>query len=334
MKPHSKDNRSTRFQKHFQSWVSSRIPPGKIITLNQKNIFIMPTLEGLGLTLLLLLLLLTAINYQNSLIYLLTFFLGGIFVTSILACFRNLEGLTLAFIEGRNCFSGEKAHFLFKLSAQEGKRYHRLFLSNEPESYQWINIDNGSDQQVMLFTQTQCRGVEKSGRILIETRYPMGFLRAWSWLDLEAVALVYPSPVKGAKQLMVEGESDDSHGKSSSPGDDYSGVRDYIAGDPPNRMAWKLFASKGELYVKTFEANLYSTAWVDYDAYQGVNRESRLSYLCYELLEREKKGDSYGLKLPGKTIEFGRGDFHLAQCLSSLALFQSETSFKQAGHSF
>ena len=65
---------------------------------------------------LLLLMLLTAINYQSSLIYLLTFFLGTVFFLSILACFLNFSGLKVETIEPGRCFENEVMQYHYRIS--------------------------------------------------------------------------------------------------------------------------------------------------------------------------------------------------------------------------
>ena len=62
----------------WQRWVNRRLPRSDCQQFSQKNLFILPTGAGVVFCVLLLIMLITAINYQNSLIYLLTFVLGGI----------------------------------------------------------------------------------------------------------------------------------------------------------------------------------------------------------------------------------------------------------------
>jgi len=63
-------------RKLFWRWVNRRIPRADEYRLGRRNIFVLPTREGLMFAGLLILCLLTGINYQNSLIYLFTFFWG------------------------------------------------------------------------------------------------------------------------------------------------------------------------------------------------------------------------------------------------------------------
>ncbi len=88
----------------WRRWINRRIPRADSQTLSQKNIFILPTAAGVVYGLLLLVMLITGINYQNSLIYLLTFILGALFVGAMHQTHRNLSGLSVALVrpgEGR-----------------------------------------------------------------------------------------------------------------------------------------------------------------------------------------------------------------------------------------
>ena len=63
-----------------RQWADRRIPRADWQEFSQRNIFILPTGAGVVFGVLLLIMLITGINYQNSLIYLLTFLLGAILV--------------------------------------------------------------------------------------------------------------------------------------------------------------------------------------------------------------------------------------------------------------
>ena len=79
--------------RRFSRWINRRIPRSDNVLFSQKNIFILPTGAGVVFGILLLIMLITGINYQNSLIYLLTFMLGALFVGAMHQTHRNLSGL-------------------------------------------------------------------------------------------------------------------------------------------------------------------------------------------------------------------------------------------------
>ncbi|HKI74263.1 MAG TPA: hypothetical protein VJ998_06460, partial [Pseudomonadales bacterium] len=93
--------------KLFQQWLARRMPPANSIRLNQSNIFILPTREGLYFALVMVFMVVAAINYQNSLVFGLAFLLVSLFMVSILHTFRNLSGLVLQAGGTRPAFAGE-----------------------------------------------------------------------------------------------------------------------------------------------------------------------------------------------------------------------------------
>jgi uncharacterized protein (DUF58 family) len=50
--------------------------------------------------------------------------------------------------------------------------------------------------------------------------------------------------------------------------------------------------------------------------------ESRLSILCQWVLQAERFGQAYGLRLPGIAIPPSRGEAQRNRCLEALALFE------------
>jgi uncharacterized protein (DUF58 family) len=305
----------------FYQWVSRRNPPSNTKRLTQKNVFIFPTKEGGFFSLLLLLLLLTAINYQNSLIYIFTFLLGSLFVFSIIFCFKNMSGLSLSLVKTSECFVGESAEFSFSLKTKENQDIEslRFTLVNEPEKI--IDIADSEVVSLNLTIKALKRGTINLGRLRLETVYPLGLIRAWTWLEFKKEALVFPKPVEGTRNLSASSQGDEDEGGVVVKGEDeLSGIRDYVQGDSLSRIAWKHYASKGELYVKEFDAVSSSTQWLKYNDYLTGDKELRLSNLCFDVLSYAQKGLQFGLELPGTTIEPSQGEAHKLICLRALAI--------------
>ena len=103
----SKTPSPNKWQARWQRWLDRRIPAANSITLTQRSIFIVPSKVGGAVVLLLILLIVTAINYQNSLIYGLTFWVFSVAMSALLFTYRNLSGLTIKTSQGVNGFSGQ-----------------------------------------------------------------------------------------------------------------------------------------------------------------------------------------------------------------------------------
>ncbi|MFN2331825.1 MAG: hypothetical protein ABR580_08215, partial [Halomonas sp.] len=88
-------------------WRRVAIRPGA--ALSQRRLFLLPTRFGLGWALLFLLLLMFGINYQNTLAYVMAFWLFGLGVVALLRAWRNLLGVTLTLRLPHEVFAGGEA---------------------------------------------------------------------------------------------------------------------------------------------------------------------------------------------------------------------------------
>ncbi len=232
-----------------------------------------------------------------------------------------MSGLSVSLVNANECFVGEEAEFSFSLKSKENQDIEslRFILANEPEKI--LDIADSEIASLNLSIHALKRGRLNLGRLRLETVYPLGLIRAWTWLEFIKEALVYPEPIKGERSLSasIQGE-EDQEGVVVKGEDELSGVRDYVQGDSFNRIAWKHYASKGELYVKEFDAVSSSTQWLRYYDYLTGDKELRLSHLCFDILEYSQKGLQFGLDLPGVTIEPAQGEAHKQMCLRALAV--------------
>jgi hypothetical protein len=79
----------------YKRWLDRRIPRQRLVTLDQRRIFIFPGPRGALFVVLLMLLFLGGINYANNQVLLLCFLLAALLNTSILHTYRNVSGCVL-----------------------------------------------------------------------------------------------------------------------------------------------------------------------------------------------------------------------------------------------
>ena len=310
----------TRFGKSFNRWLNQRIPPQKKITLAQRSIFIFPSKVGAAFFALLFLLLFGAINYQNSLIYGITFLLGSLFLVAILHTYKNLAGLTLEFVHSRPGFVGENIEFVVTISQPEGNQREGIQLGWPSGLKQWAHLQDSNADTVQLFVPAKARGWMNPGRLLIEAYYPLGLLRAWSWIDFESRALVYPKPI--FEQAAVESDINNDEGEviQRDDNDDFYEMRSYQEGDPIKHIAWRNYARSDELMVKQFAGHKDRQLMLDWQQLHG-NDEYRLSCLTGLALRANRNEQEFGLRIPGIEIKPNSGNAHLDNMLRELALY-------------
>lgn len=304
----------------FNRWLKRRIPAASQVRLNHRQIFIIPTRAGLGLLLLLAVMLLGAINYQNSLVYAVTFILGSLFWVSLHHTYRNLASLELHASGSHAVFAGEAAPLQVRLLAPR-HAHQGLILSWPDTQPQRLDVDKQGDRRIDLYHPTAQRGWFSPGRLRIEARYPLGWFVAWSLVDLDWKVLVYPKPLSLPLPAMrSEGEGDGNQPLGEGV-DDFQGLRNYQPGDSRRRLDWRAYSRGQGLHSKIFAEPLQNTLWLDLEQTPGVDIEQRISYLCGWIMQLEQQSRPYGLSLAGVRLGPAMGEAHRDQCLRALALY-------------
>ncbi|RDE24923.1 DUF58 domain-containing protein [Motiliproteus coralliicola] len=259
------------------------------------------------------------INYGNGLILLVALFLVSLFMSSILLTYANLAGLRLSRGSNQPGFVGQQVAFGLLL---ESEREHESIAIGAPgvAGVKLDLIEQRRQQQPLLLDAKQ-RGRLQLPRLKIESRYPLGLLRAWSWLELDSRALVYPKPIAEPYPQRLESGSGRGQRLSHEGSDDFDGLRPYQGGDNPRQIAWKNYARDGRLHSKRFAGYQQQARWLEWEAYSGMGVEARLSRLCHWVIQYHQQGLRFGLRLPGAEVAPGQGDLHLQRCLSLLALY-------------
>lgn len=304
----------------FEKWLRRRIPPAASIILSQKRVFIFPSKAGFFFGGTLVASFIGGINYANSLILALTFFLASVFVVSILHTFRNLSGLTVEAATVESCFAGENAIFHVGLSRHGSRTYEGIYLFWEGDSEGRADLLDLTEVSVPMFLPADNRGLFRPGRLKIETKFPVGLLKAWSWIDLDVGCYVYPKPVKN--DYIANDGVDVDEGPVTRPdgSDDFDGHRQYQPGDSLNHVDWKIVARGLPLYTKSFVSHGDDETWLDWTNYHSVDIETRLSYLCFWVLRLSEKNRVFGLRIPNSQVAPNCGAGHKMKCLHELAI--------------
>ena len=312
--------------KRYADWLNRRIPPRREITLVQNNIFIYPNWQFIYYFIVIMLLWIAATNYENNLSFGLSFLLLSLFLVCIIHTFNNLAGLTVAVAGAEPVYAGEYAAVELLLSTAEGKNRDALNLGWEKNHFVQLSLMDVAQQRIKVSVKATKRGLFNPKRMTLESVYPLGIIRSVSYLDLDIAILVYPRPVCHAALLSLEGETSEGLAISRRRGsDEFSHLRDYETGASLKQVAWKQFAKGRGLQVKEYADYVSKHHWLDWDHLPGLGVEERLSTLCYWTLVLDKRGDDYGLRIPGTVIAPGTGELHRQKILTALALYGATT---------
>lgn len=298
----------------------------KTQVLGGRNVYLLPTRDGLLFAITVCILLLGAINYGNGLAYAFTFLLAAMAVVSMTAGQRNLTGLHLSEVPPQSGFSGGEVCF-------------RVLLKNERAAPRWgitVTLVGGSGTRIDLMpsehrvielpVSARRRGPVAPPIVQLMTRYPFGLLRVWSRrFPLSQAALAYPMPAADAvlPEGFPEAREEVSHQNlAMAEGSDFSGLSVYRSGDNPHHIHWKAAAAGRGLLVKQFAGTAEGEIRLRLQGHDAIER--RMSVLCRQVLLAERLGLRYGLDLGTSVSPAGNGARHEEHCLRQLALYGHE----------
>jgi len=321
-------------------WISGRhAPEAGEVTLDRKRVYILPTAPGLAFGVVTLILLVGSINYMLQLGYLLTFLVASMAVVGMHHTHSNLAQIVLRAASVEAVYAGDVATFQITVTNPTlvDRFALRFSFASPAEPFRWFGRTVRDSERPVVTAELPARGLRTvsvplpaplrgrlpAPRMTIETRYPFGLWRAWSYLTPALIATVYPAPEPDAPPLPVSGTGVGETVGVISSGDDSAGVRPYQAGDPHKMIAWKLAARSDELSVKQFESAGGGELMLDYDELPHVlGIEGKLSRLTRWVLDAEASHTRYGVKLPDAMIFIAGGAEHREHCLTALAVCQ------------
>ena len=307
------------------TWARRRQGPDLLpVTLVARRLYMLPTRAGLALATLLLAMLAAGLNYNNSLVLLLTFLLAGFALVGLYQTHRRLLGLQLRSVDLTPAFAGGQLGLGVTLGDAPGLSATEYTLRLRPPGAQPIETAGEGDAQnprFLLHCPAVARGLWQLPALRLQCTAPLGLFRAWTWLHVEATTPVYP---RLAGSLPLPESPGDETGSLDPAGgnDEWAALRPFREGDSPRQVAWKAYARGAPLLVKEYRGLAGQQHEFDYDRLPpGLGVEARLSQLATWIVESERRGETYGLVLGGRRLAADSGPQHLRACLTTLALF-------------
>ncbi len=252
------------------AWLGKRIPPSANVTLDQRRIFILPSRYGLLYLILSLSILVGASNYEKNMLYALAFWLLGLFLVAILHSFVNLAGLTITAIKAHPAFAGAHAEFELELSTTKRRGHDDIRLQWPSQEAVLTHVSDKSPTRLVVTHRSERRGWLRPGRLLIESTYPLGLLRVWTWVDLDLQALIYPHPIPTRVQPVAMQMHEQGHERALGHHEEFYGFRNYQPGDPLRHVMWKSLAKGHSLQTRLHQDFVDWRQWVDWQLFEGL----------------------------------------------------------------
>ena len=322
-------------------WFAKRAPRSDHSTLNLRNIYIFFSREGLLFALLLVITFIAGINYGNNLVLGLCFYLASVWLVSLHVTFAHISGLQIQLLEVTMAEVGAPVWVTLQLRSDSRQPRRQLLLGFEHNDYQdsaQKKTDNTVNQQVLLtYLQgeqiirlpilTSQRGELVLPRLQIKTVYPLGIMRAWSYVYFSRTAWVYPKPepFEGQMQYLALNSEDMPIGgqytQYQQGQDDFERLDNYIAGESLARVSWAHVARGQGMLTKHFADPIGHEQILDYADMPAAHHEQKLAQLAYGVISLGQLGLPFAMRLPNEpsSAVVGQGDAFTQGCLLRLA---------------
>jgi uncharacterized protein (DUF58 family) len=289
------------------------------LTVVRNRIYILPTRRGLLLAALLIAMLIGGLNYSNNLALGLAFLMCAVALAAMHHCHRNLLGLQIDAALASDSLAGRSAAHDFSIKNHSRLSHFDIDIRLSQFATAIITVAADRVQRCSVSIPTASRGVLRFDRIQLQTRYPFGWFRAWTYAHVGLTVYAAPTPVGRARAVAAQALQGFAALPAGRGDEDFMGLRDYASGDLRKHIAWKSLARGADLAVRSYSGTGQWPEWFDWRDLPQLGTEQRLSQLCQWIIDADAAQRRYGLRLPGGTIELGSGAAQRRDCLRALA---------------
>ncbi len=277
-----------------------------------------PTRRSGALVVMLALMWAVSANYGNNLGFLLTYLLAGVALAAARHTRRQLADVSCRPLPPEPVFAGERARLPLAVeNTGDSPKWGLAVVLGDGEPVRF-SLAPGEIRRIDLPWPARERGVHRISAPDLWTVFPLGWFRAERAFEGCWTLWVYPAPADGPPA---------PGGKTAADGErEFDGFRAYRPGDAPRQIHWKGLAKGQGLLTKTFAPAAEDEGLIfDWRRLPPAPLERRLGWLCRWLLDAERAGRRYGLRLPTGMVAPGSGPAHLHACLRALARMPGET---------
>ena len=327
-------------------WFAKRAPKSDTATLNLRNVYIFFSREGMLFAVLLVITFIAGVNYGNNLVLGLCFYLISVWLISFHVTFAHISGLQVRLLDVTMAEAGEPVWVTLQvLSSSRQPRRQLAFnfeLLSDKNNKKSIEADTNTaaptnksyqdrvllsslqdEQTIRLPILTRVRGQLELPRLQIQTVYPLGLMRAWSYVYFARTAWVYPKPQAFDWQSSyIAANTDDLPlGEQYVQGqDDFERLDNYIEGESLARVSWAHVARGQGMLTKHFVDPIGHEQRLTYEDMPGSHHELKLAQLAYGAISLGQLNVPFKMQLMSDNqAAIGQGDSFVQACLLRLA---------------
>ena len=292
-------------------------PEALPVRLDRRRIYILPSVFGIYLGMMLFAILLGSLNNGSNAALLFASASCAMLALGLIQTHQRVVDVRLLSVHPFPTHEGDPIVVRASLDHPSKKPREGLALSMGGQRVAF-NLDPGIPGTVDLKLDALPRGVHPMGRLQLGTRRPLNIAHAWSWVWPQQSFLVYPRLEHNPPRPPGQG-LENAQRKAARTGSEIHHLRDFQLGDALRDVAWKASARTGKLMAREYESpggGLQHLAWEDVS---HLPTEEALSRLAAWVVQADTEGQATELRLPEQTLGPAHGLSHRHACLTALA---------------
>lgn len=317
-------------QPYVQGFFRNRSPKSDKVLLNAKNVYVFFNRNGGFFVLLLVATFIAGVNYGNNLVLGLCFYLSSLWLIALTMTFLQVSGLQVKLVGVDLGYAGQAVWANIEITNGRSKPKRNLCLQFDQALDHPMAVQNrvvigelSTTTQIRLPIWTKQRGELPLPRLIVSSLYPLGIMRAWSYVYFAQSAWVAPKPLPFDTLNLatpVLSEADHHFVQSDQVGqNDFDKLDEYVLGESLAKVSWRHLARGQGLLTKHFVDSGGQEEWLDYDKMPAIGHEDKLSQLAYALDILAKNDQAFRLNLPNDLGQVGQGRAFVAESLLRLA---------------
>lgn len=298
-------------RERFVRWLQLRFRYTGVRTLKQNEVLVFIYQQGYLYLVLILITFIAGINYANNLILGFCFLISAILCISFYLSFKQLHAVTLQVVVDEVGKVNEA--FKVKIILQQTRNNPKYLNFKTDDQLQTFLFEEKQQSFELTFIPTQ-RGKFEIPPIQIYSTYPLGLVRAWTYIYLTETYWIAPQAKAFTQNLQ-------SYSNMGEPDlDEFKELRTFKLGDSLQSISWKQAARGQGLFVKQFE-DLMDThvMQIEYSKMPSADHEEKLSFMMELADQCEHTQTPYSIILPHAQTENGVGEQHYIHIKTLLA---------------
>ena len=285
------------------------------LSVNWRGVFVLPTRHGYMVAFAILGVFAIGVRIQNNMLLLMAIALFVIFMFSLIWSATNLDALSFKVLGKPQVLAGQS--FQIPLMPNSRSRLNDVWVRAVGGSEQRPAVLASSENQISIGFSPTLRGLQTLPPLMVETRFPFGVARAWTYISGGKIAVAPKPDFAGCRSYFQLGHHTHAAELAGEYGAD--GLDSWQPGTPLNRISWKHFAASDKLLQKSGEEGGANTLFFSYQQVAHLGHEAALSVLCAGVLQAVSLRQNFHLELPNQTFK-DLTPAQISQALDALAL--------------